>query len=232
MRKTIAAMLALVAILITCGAGFRQWTARQEELHAAADALRELGYTDDGAAIQALQSAWRDEESNMQWVAVSEGTPDEPPLESAPEAVYEGVADSLPHEVYNINHGTEWTWTDFCSVCATCAGEYGACPDEIQYIGACEILNRCEYWEFPDTPTGVISQPGQYDAGYIVGDLTGVSDEVVDAVARAFTETERTTPADVMYHASGRSHHRLPLWKEFSGTTWAGFSWVLRFYHG
>ena len=74
-------LLFLLVVILSPAEAAYVTTARQDELHAQADALRALGYAEDSEAIQALSSAWWQEEDALNIIAKvianeAPGTPD------------------------------------------------------------------------------------------------------------------------------------------------------------
>lgn len=72
--RLIAALLALVVAAMALGVTTAEdpapvRTAKQHALHAAAEQLRAVGYTDDSAEIRTLSAAWFDEQDKLDVVA-------------------------------------------------------------------------------------------------------------------------------------------------------------------
>lgn len=212
MKKIVVLCLALLLLL---GAGYRQWTATQEELHEAADVLRANGYSEDSPAIKALQAAWHAEEPYM--------------VRHDTEPVGEAAA---PWETYNANHNSNQTFKDFATCCNTVWKEGGYAGDEAWYTLACEVLNRVESDVFPNTVVDVVTQKRQYSPSYVRNDLEGIPDELVETVSRAWEETVRTVDVRIQYHTSPPAWHSgLTHAFALDGVTWGGYRWRLDFFY-
>lgn len=195
---TLLAIVCFAAFFVACialsGAGFRQWTDKQTELHEAAEVLRAAGYTDDSAAIQALKTEWHAEEALMTWMEIET-------IEEA-EARSDEIEITAYAEETPIWEAAGLTWTEYCSMCYCNYRESGpGCSREHQQSQAAVILNRVWSDRFPDTVYEVLTQPGQYSGNYIRDSLDGIPEENIDAV-NSVLAGEFILPADVVWQAN------------------------------
>ena len=245
-----AAMILL--ILAVSGAGYRQWTAKQEEVHEAAEDLRALGYEETSAAIEALQIAWRNEEQYMVWIEddvtenVTENVTDtgtEIGTNIGTEARTEpDLAAMEPWEAFNYLHpGYNLTSADFWTMGHMLEVEAGNCPRYIQLLVGMACKNRVLYhYDCPNTVTGTVAQPGQYNPAYVSYYDSGFSQDATDAADWLFRDATDIIPAEYMPDGADlpvphslRYHGNFLtggwLWRQYSDSTWGGYHFTLYF---
>ena len=225
--------LFFVAVLAIAGAGYRQWTDRQTALHSAANTLRDAGFAEDSAEIQALQAGWRAEEELMVWVETAE-TAEE--LETT--GNQENAQDLPWVEFNNLHPGYNLTEADYWTFVHMLEREAGNCPRYVQILVGAVCLNRVLYFaDCPDTVVGVIEQPKQYSATYVSTHNEGFSQESIDNADWMFRNTDWVVempsgymlqiPHSVRYHGNFLTGGTL--WLTVSDKTPGGYYFTLYF---